>query len=90
MKKIAKVKQGELVVISGAAGATGSIAGQIAKINGATVLGLTGSDDKVRWLQEIGFDGALNYKEANSSEKFKDATTVSLNIVSIQVAARPS
>lgn len=77
INKIAQVKRGDFVVISGAAGATGSIAGQIAKIKGATVLGLAGSDDKVRWLKEIGFDNALNYKNEDFTEKFKVATTVS-------------
>ncbi|OQU97099.1 hypothetical protein CLAIMM_03090 [Cladophialophora immunda] len=61
--KIGQVKPGDFVVVSGAAGATGSIAGQIAKIKGATVLGVAGSDDKVRWLKDIGFDDALNYKD---------------------------
>jgi NADPH-dependent curcumin reductase CurA len=77
VKKIAKVQPGDLVVISGAAGATGSIAGQMAKIQGARVLGLTSSNEKVQWLKEIGFDDALNYRDGDFVEKFKVATTVS-------------
>lgn len=73
---IAQVKPGDFVVVSGAAGATGSIAGQIAKLKGATVLGIAGSDEKVQWLKELGFDNALNYKDADFSDKFTAATEV--------------
>ena len=56
-------KEGDVVVISGAAGATGSVAGQIAKIKGCTVYGMAGSDAKCAWLvDELGFDAAINYK----------------------------
>ena len=56
-------RAGNTVVVSGAAGATGSVAGQIAKIKGCRVVGLAGSDDKCRWLtDELGFDVAINYK----------------------------
>ena len=60
---IGKPQRGETVVISGAAGAVGSIAGQIAKINGCRVVGIAGSDQKSAWLRdELGFDAAFNYK----------------------------
>ena len=74
MTDIAEVKAGDFVVVSGAAGATGSVACQIAKLKGATVLGLAGSDDKVKWLKELGCDEALNYKDPQFKEKFKAAT----------------
>lgn len=75
---VAKVKSGDVVVVSGAAGAVGSIAGQIAKIQGATVIGVAGSDEKCRWLkEELGFDQALNYKDPDFARKFKSATPVS-------------
>ena len=74
MTDIAKVKAGDFVVVSGAAGATGSVACQIAKLKGATVLGLAGSEDKVKWLKELGCDEALNYKDPQFKEKFKAAT----------------
>lgn len=60
---IAKPKAGETVVVSAAAGAVGSMVGQIAKIQGCRVVGIAGSDDKCRWLTETaGFDAAINYK----------------------------
>src|SRR5207244_11899058 len=59
---ICKPKAGETVVVSGAAGAVGSIVGQLAKIQGARVIGTAGSDDKVAYLKTLGFDEAINYK----------------------------
>ena len=60
-----KPQAGETVVVSGAAGAVGSVAGQIAKIKGCRVVGIAGSDEKTTWLTEaLGFDDAINYKTA--------------------------
>jgi hypothetical protein len=54
---------GETVLVSGAAGATGSVVGQIARITGCRVVGIAGSDEKCSWLtEELGFDAAINYK----------------------------
>jgi NADPH-dependent curcumin reductase CurA len=62
---IGKPKQGETVVVSAAAGAVGSIVGQIAKIYGCRIVGIAGSDQKTKYLtNEIGFDAAINYKTA--------------------------
>ncbi len=59
-------KPGETVVVSAAAGAVGSIVGQIAKIKGCRVVGLAGSDEKCRWITaDLGFDAAINYKSEN-------------------------
>ena len=72
---VGQVKAGDFVVVSGAAGATGSVACQIAKLKGATVLGLAGTDDKVAWLKgEAGCDHALNYKSPNFVKDFRAAT----------------
>jgi hypothetical protein len=60
---IGKPQAGETVVVSGAAGAVGSMVGQIAKITGCRVVGVAGSDVKVDYLmRELGFDAAFNYK----------------------------
>ncbi|CAA9964595.1 hypothetical protein PTNB73_05783 [Pyrenophora teres f. teres] len=73
--EIGQVKAGDFVVVSGAAGATGSVVGQIAKLKGAKVLGLAGEDSKVAWLkEELGFDDALNYKDPDFQKKFRAAT----------------
>jgi hypothetical protein len=71
---VGKVKAGDFVVVSGAAGATGSVVCQIAKLKGATVLGIAGSDDKVQWLKDLGCDDALNYKDANFKADFRAKT----------------
>lgn len=61
--EICNPKAGETVVVNGAAGAVGSLVGQIAKIKGCRVIGFAGSDEKVAWLKnECGFDFAFNYK----------------------------
>lgn len=58
-----RLQKGESVLISGAAGAVGSVAGQIAKqVFGCRVVGIAGSDAKCAWLRELGFDAAINYK----------------------------
>lgn len=60
---VLKPQPGETMVISAAAGAVGSIAGQVAKQRGARVIGIAGGPDKCRWLtEELGFDGAIDYK----------------------------
>ncbi|CZR57691.1 probable endo-polygalacturonase 6 [Phialocephala subalpina] len=74
IQNIGEVKPGDFVVVSGAAGATGSVACQVAKIKGAKVLGLAGSDDKVQWLKDLGCDDALNYKSPTFASDFKAKT----------------
>jgi NADPH-dependent curcumin reductase CurA len=67
-------RAGETVVVSGAAGAVGSAAGQIAKTHGCRVVGIAGGADKIRWITgDLGFDAALNYKtETQYFEKLKE------------------
>jgi NADPH-dependent curcumin reductase CurA len=63
MIEIGRIKAGETVVVSGAAGATGSVAGQIAKIKDCRVIGTAGGKDKCDWLiNGAHFDAAIDYK----------------------------
>ncbi|MDS0300364.1 NADP-dependent oxidoreductase [Halogeometricum sp. S1BR25-6] len=64
--EVGEPKPGDTVVVSGAAGAVGSVVGQIAKRNGCRVVGFAGSDEKTDWLtDELGFDAAINYKSTD-------------------------
>ncbi|SIQ82544.1 NADPH2:quinone reductase/hypothetical protein [Haladaptatus litoreus] len=65
-REVAEPKAGDTFVVSGAAGAVGSVAGQIAKQSGARVVGFAGSDEKVEFLEdECGFDVGINYKDTD-------------------------
>lgn len=67
---IGKPKTGETVVVSGAAGAVGIVVGQIAKLQGCRVVGIAGTDEKVKLLkEEFGFDEVINYKTINNITK---------------------
>lgn len=60
---VGKPKQGETLIVTGAAGSVGSLVGQLAKAEGLRVIGVAGSDEKCDWIvNELGFDGAINYK----------------------------
>ena len=79
--EIAAPKKGETLVVSAAAGATGSIAGQIGKIHGCRVVGIAGSDDKCSWItKDLGFDAAVNYKHSDWKEKLAAATPNGIDI----------
>jgi NADPH-dependent curcumin reductase CurA len=61
---VGRLKEGDTVAVSGAAGAVGNVAGQIAKLKGARVVGIAGGEAKCRWLvDDLGFDAAIDYKE---------------------------
>jgi NADPH-dependent curcumin reductase CurA len=72
---VAKMREGETVVVSGAAGAVGSAAGQMAKIKGAArVIGIAGGEEKCRWLvEELGFDAAIDYKAQDVRRALREA-----------------
>ncbi len=64
--EVGKIKEGDIVLVSGAAGAVGSIVGQIAKIKGCTVIGIAGGQEKCNYIKnELGFDEAIDYKSEN-------------------------
>jgi len=71
--KVGKIKEGDIVLISGAAGAVGSLVGQIAKIKGCTVIGIAGGKQKCDYMRnELGFDEAIDYKSEDINEALHD------------------
>ncbi|MBU4002808.1 MAG: NADP-dependent oxidoreductase, partial [Proteobacteria bacterium] len=78
---IGKAKEGETVFVSAAAGAVGSTVGQIAKIKGCRVIGSCGSDDKKDILiNELGFDYAFNYKDANIRKELQKGAPEGIDV----------
>jgi hypothetical protein len=81
MMDIAKPQKGETLVVSAAAGATGSIAGQIGKIHGCRVVGIAGGPEKCKWITEdLGFDAAIDYKQPDWKERLAAATPKGVDI----------
>jgi hypothetical protein len=78
--ELGRPQPGETVFVSGAAGAVGSAAGQMAKIAGCRVLGCAGSAEKVAWLKELGFDGAFHYRERTLREAVAEVAPDGLDI----------
>ena len=70
--KVAELKEGDIVLVSGAAGAVGSLVGQIAKIKGCRVVGIAGGPEKCAWLkEEAGFDAVIDYKAGDVDGQIK-------------------
>ena len=79
---VGEPNEGETVVISGAAGATGSVAGQIAKIKGCRVIGIAGGTKKCNWLtEEANFDAAIDYKSADLAETLRELCPNGIDLV---------
>jgi len=76
----AGLKDGESVFVSGAAGAVGSIAGQIARQHGCRVVGSAGGPDKTAWLEEIGFDHAIDYRQGNLLKQLRQGAPDGLDV----------
>lgn len=71
--KVGRPVAGDTVLVSGAAGATGSVVGQLAKIAGCRVIGIAGGEDKCRWLvEEAGYDAAIDYKAGDLRRQIKE------------------
>jgi NADPH-dependent curcumin reductase CurA len=81
IEDIAGLKPGETMVVSAAAGAVGSVAGQIGKARGARVVGLAGSPDKCRHVvEDLGFDACINYKDPDWGEQLDAATPDGIDV----------
>jgi NADPH:quinone reductase len=78
--ELGRPEPGETVFVSGAAGAVGSAAGQMAKIAGCRVLGCAGSAEKIAWLSEIGFDHAFDYRESTLRDAVAQAAPDGIDI----------
>ncbi|NND80064.1 MAG: NADP-dependent oxidoreductase [Maribacter sp.] len=79
--EVGKIKEGDIVVVSGAAGAVGSIVGQIAKIKGCKVIGIAGGPDKCKYIvEELGFDGAIDYKNEDVNKRLKEECPKGLDV----------
>ena len=71
--KVGRPVAGDTVLVSGAAGATGSVVGQLAKIAGCRAVGIAGGEDKCRWLvEEAGYDAAIDYKAGDVRAQIRD------------------
>jgi NADPH-dependent curcumin reductase CurA len=81
MLDVARPRPGETVLVSGAAGAVGTIAGQIAKIAGCRVIGTAGGTDKCAWVKnELGFDEVLDYKAGGIHKQLKAAAPEGIDV----------
>ncbi|KAK1797258.1 hypothetical protein P4O66_008630 [Electrophorus voltai] len=69
LEEVLAIKPGETLLVNAAAGAVGSVVGQLAKLKGCKVVGSAGSDAKVAYLKELGFDHVFNYKTVQSLEE---------------------
>lgn len=69
---VAEPTPGDTVVVSAAAGAVGSVVGQIASLAGCRVVGIAGADEKIEWLESIGFDAGINYKTEDVSSRLDE------------------
>jgi NADPH-dependent curcumin reductase CurA len=78
--EIGKMKSGEQVFVSTAAGSVGSLAAQIAKLKGCTVIGSTGADDKATWLRSLGLDAVINYKKEPIREALEKVTPKGIDV----------
>jgi NADPH-dependent curcumin reductase CurA len=81
MLDIGVPQAGDTVLVSGAAGATGSIAGQLARIAGARVVGIAGGPKKCEWLvSELGFDAAIDYKSEDTAQRVSEVCPRGVNV----------
>lgn len=78
---VGELKEGDTVLVSGAAGAVGSVVGQIAKIKNCKVVGIAGNAEKCKYIvEELGFDDAINYKTDNIKNRLKELFPNGINV----------
>ena len=81
VRNVGKPQPGDTMVVSAAAGAVGSIAGQIGKIDGARVIGIAGGERKCAYItDELGFDAAIDYKNEDVGERLKELAPDGVNV----------
>jgi NADPH-dependent curcumin reductase CurA len=79
--EVGKIKEGDVVLVSGAAGAVGSVVGQIAKIKGCKVVGIAGGADKCKYVtEELGFDACIDYKNGDVADGIKEHCPKGLDV----------
>ena len=77
---VGRPQPGETVVVSAAAGAVGSVVGQLAKAHGCRVIGIAGGPDKCAWLREIGFDEAIDYRDENVLRRLREVAPDGIDV----------
>jgi len=79
--EVGKIQEGDVVVVSGAAGAVGSVVGQIAKLKGCYVIGIAGGKKKCEYItKELGFDAAIDYKSENVFDAIKETCPKGIDV----------
>jgi NADPH-dependent curcumin reductase len=78
---VGRLREGDTVVVSGAAGAVGSVAGQIAKIRGCRAIGIAGGPEKCRWITaDLGFDAAIDYKSRDVGDALREHAPAGVDV----------
>jgi NADPH-dependent curcumin reductase CurA len=80
LHEVGEMKSGDTVLVSAAAGAVGSVAGQLAKAKGCTVIGIAGGPEKCAWLGDIGFDAAIDYKNENVLARLREVAPRGIDV----------
>jgi len=83
---VGRPRDGDTVLVSGAAGAVGNMVGQLAKARGCRVVGIAGGPEKCGWLTDIGFDAAIDYKTGDTLEQVRDAAPDGVDVFFDNVA----
>lgn len=88
MREIGRPAPGETVVVAAASGTVGSVVGQLARADGARVVGIAGGDRKVAWLREAGFDAAVDHRAPDFTDRLAAATPDGIDVYFENVGGR--